>query len=724
MFALKGGPGGHGKRRAARGTLDVYLAHDLSTEGSGRDHFAVMSEVCGQLRMLGYEVWFEQAATVGSYADMCAVIDKVRAVILFVSDRYATRISNRATPDDYCVQELQYILQHPAGKPIITVVLDKYALDSITDDTIRSRLSPGTDVVDMSIGAQLGPLVIQLRKASIVPARQEAGSEDSLRSARPSLEKSSFTDDDPSEEAPAPPVPRRPSKDSLLFSTLKKDSQGRDRRASERGIAPLMEEPRDLRPTATSGNVFASIAMKRIIDGYWSGTVVPNPQPTTSDDALVPVGNGLWRGDQMPGGLRGPSYNGEMSPRGLFHGPGVYEFPDQVRLDGYFVDGVLDTSKRDATIKYPDGSTYIGQIQPANVRHQQSSCLVIHGQGRLSTLGGSQVYKGAFKDGKKEGHGVETMPNGSKYDGEFKADERCGHGRKTWDSGSVHEGHYRHGLPWGYGTHVHADKSRYIGGFREGKRAGKGCVIDESDIITSVGLFLDGAQALSFVECEDARKIAAAHAAESGAVVNTQPSAAQSGAKAGTAPGPSFDYTTLYTCGGGECCRSLWYKCQPPLSAARGSQSSLIEYCTWCSPCPCCYGAGPIRLRQYNASGVYPVRKATDSLEALISSVCWNLFCCLGFPCCEKQATKSARVLCVTGTVWYWCACHCLPYWLCNPVLACAFLPCWCAMERCHCCPPRNSHADCRRELCCRCGQQHPVLCGCCLHCVDACPHL
>jgi hypothetical protein len=68
---------------------------------------------------------------------------------------------------------------------------------------------------------------------------------------------------------------------------------------------------------------------------------------------------------------------------------------------------------------------------------------------------GSAVYRGAFKAGRKHGHGVKTWPNGDRYEGEFAADYKDGYGSYRWGAG-----------PW--------DGERYDGSFAADRRQGYG----------------------------------------------------------------------------------------------------------------------------------------------------------------------------------------------------------------------------------------------------------
>ena len=57
-------------------------------------------------------------------------------------------------------------------------------------------------------------------------------------------------------------------------------------------------------------------------------------------------------------------------------------------------------------------------------------------------------YIGEYKDGKRNGQGTETFPNGNKYVGEFKDGKRNGQGTTTLPNGDKFVGGWKEGKPW------------------------------------------------------------------------------------------------------------------------------------------------------------------------------------------------------------------------------------------------------------------------------------
>ena len=58
------------------------------------------------------------------------------------------------------------------------------------------------------------------------------------------------------------------------------------------------------------------------------------------------------------------------------------------------------------------------------------------------------VYKGEVENGKPNGQGTFTYPDGREYVGEFKSGERNGQGTETYPDGSKYIGEWRNGDMW------------------------------------------------------------------------------------------------------------------------------------------------------------------------------------------------------------------------------------------------------------------------------------
>jgi len=78
-------------------------------------------------------------------------------------------------------------------------------------------------------------------------------------------------------------------------------------------------------------------------------------------------------------------------------------------------------------------------------------------------------YQGQVKDGKPNGLGSLTYPDGSKYVGEFKDGKKHGQGTFTWSNGKKSVGEWKDGERNGQGTITYPDGIKYVGEFKDGE---------------------------------------------------------------------------------------------------------------------------------------------------------------------------------------------------------------------------------------------------------------
>ena len=109
------------------------------------------------------------------------------------------------------------------------------------------------------------------------------------------------------------------------------------------------------------------------------------------------------------------------------------------------------------------GAKYVGSFQ--NGKYQ--------GAGRYTRPDGS-VYEGHFHHNQFDGTGREVGTDGSVYVGEHRAGKRNGLGKMTWPSGQVYEGGWVDDQWFGHGQLQLKDGSVYDGEFVDGQRAGRG----------------------------------------------------------------------------------------------------------------------------------------------------------------------------------------------------------------------------------------------------------
>ncbi len=81
-------------------------------------------------------------------------------------------------------------------------------------------------------------------------------------------------------------------------------------------------------------------------------------------------------------------------------------------------------------------------------------------------------YEGDVENGKPNGIGFLTSPNGGKYTGVWKDGFVNGQGTYTSKNGSKYVGEFRDGTPTGQGTTTSHDGEKYVGEFKDGVRHG------------------------------------------------------------------------------------------------------------------------------------------------------------------------------------------------------------------------------------------------------------
>lgn len=112
--------------------------------------------------------------------------------------------------------------------------------------------------------------------------------------------------------------------------------------------------------------------------------------------------------------------------------------PYQIVYDGEEDDEPKQWITKDgrATVTYPNSDTYVGDIKNGTR----------NGQGTYTWLSQERyagcVYKGGYVDGRREGMGVMTFPDGGVYKGEFKRNGMCGQGTYFYPNGDRYCGQW------------------------------------------------------------------------------------------------------------------------------------------------------------------------------------------------------------------------------------------------------------------------------------------
>jgi len=96
------------------------------------------------------------------------------------------------------------------------------------------------------------------------------------------------------------------------------------------------------------------------------------------------------------------------------------------------------------------------------------------------------VYKGDVENGKPNGQGTHTTPEGYKYEGEWKDGEMNGQGTYTYPDGRKYEGHWKDSKLYGQGIYIGFCGEKYEGEWKNGIYHGQG-IYTFSDGIKWIG---------------------------------------------------------------------------------------------------------------------------------------------------------------------------------------------------------------------------------------------
>ncbi|KAI0501687.1 hypothetical protein KFK09_016632 [Dendrobium nobile] len=155
----------------------------------------------------------------------------------------------------------------------------------------------------------------------------------------------------------------------------------------------------------------------------------------------------------------GDSYEGEFH-LGKCNGSGVYDFFNQGRYEGDWVDGKHDGYGIE---RWAQGIRYQGHYR----------------RGLQNGFGVCQFYKGGnyageWVAGKIHGRGVQSCSDGSYYVGEFKFGVKHGLGFYQFRNGDRYAGEYFNGMINGFGIYHFANGHCYEGSWHEGTQQGFG----------------------------------------------------------------------------------------------------------------------------------------------------------------------------------------------------------------------------------------------------------
>jgi hypothetical protein len=133
------------------------------------------------------------------------------------------------------------------------------------------------------------------------------------------------------------------------------------------------------------------------------------------------------------------------------------------------VNGRTESEYRDGkqngpgTVTRPNGTTIVGTFLDGK----------ISGQGTITWPGGDKLVA-EFHDAKLEGPGTLTWANGDRYAGEFRNGKRTGRGTYTRHDGLSYDGEFVDGRFEGQGALTLPNGDKFVGEFRNGKQTKNG----------------------------------------------------------------------------------------------------------------------------------------------------------------------------------------------------------------------------------------------------------
>ncbi|XP_060759931.1 MORN repeat-containing protein 3-like [Neoarius graeffei] len=145
------------------------------------------------------------------------------------------------------------------------------------------------------------------------------------------------------------------------------------------------------------------------------------------------------------------------------------------------------------TFYSPNGDTYTGEWRD-NLRHGKGTQVWVRartmydGEWKMNKRDGfgmikkmepstqkySSVYRGYWRNDKKEGTGTFLYSSSGRYDGEWVENQRSGLGKMVYENGNVYEGQWLRDKPNGQGMLLLRNGNIYEGSMKDGKKHGHG----------------------------------------------------------------------------------------------------------------------------------------------------------------------------------------------------------------------------------------------------------
>jgi len=90
------------------------------------------------------------------------------------------------------------------------------------------------------------------------------------------------------------------------------------------------------------------------------------------------------------------------------------------------------------------------------------------------TLENDAIYCGGWKNGMKDGYGIQHWSDGSHYEGEWFEDKASGKGKLIHADGDIYEGEWTLDKANGKGVYIHFNGAKYEGEWKDDKQHGQG----------------------------------------------------------------------------------------------------------------------------------------------------------------------------------------------------------------------------------------------------------
>ena len=164
----------------------------------------------------------------------------------------------------------------------------------------------------------------------------------------------------------------------------------------------------------------------------------------------------------------GSSYVGVFED-GKYHGQGTYTSPDGSRYEGKWKGG---KKQGQGTYTFPDGSKYVGEFRGNKPGDNTFYDKDGNNIGKLEYLYQRKVNgKWEWYDNEEEDNEYfGQIENRYKYVREFKDGKKQGQGTYTFPDGRKYVGKFKDGKEYGLGTYTFPDRSKYVGEFKDGNK--------------------------------------------------------------------------------------------------------------------------------------------------------------------------------------------------------------------------------------------------------------